>query len=477
MALEKLGIIVPYRNRYTHLDKFTKHITEYLENKDINYKVIIVEQDDAKLFNRGMLLNIGYQYAKKMRCDYVVFHDIDMLPIDVDYSYTDYPIHLATNIIPDKNELIREIFDSYFGGVTMFPIDDFEKINGYSNKYWGWGFEDDDLLFRCKLNNLKLKSKKIKNISKNTQVLKLNGIDACIKAKNNIDFKRDFTLTICFKPDNIKLDHTKQSDEFTIFSIPGYDFAISYTSFNRYNFCLFNSQLQPIYLNTEIKPNYKTNITLTYDRIKQTITMYQDGQLVGETKVIEKFYNGYKTEENIYFGVGSPNREIIPNWFKGTFEYYAHFDTKLSEESIIEIVNNNEKLLTKNFRNYQQSENLKTYYDTTFIRDYKLIDLSPNNNMGEIINCEIVTEDIISETEIQLPLRRPSKFKSINHSPNGFLNNRWLDDNTRWNQLRFVNEVIENSEITKTDGLSDLQFVVHRKTKINNNIQMITVGI
>ena len=477
MALEKLGIIVPYRNRYTHLNKFIKHITEYLQNKDINYKVIIVEQDDAKLFNRGMLLNIGYHYAKKMRCDYVIFHDIDMLPIDVDYSYVDYPIHLATDIIPDKDESKREIFDSYFGGVTMFPINDFEKINGYSNKYWGWGFEDDDLLFRCKINNLKLESKKIKNISKNTQVLKLNGVDACIKAKNNIDFKRDFTITICFKSDNIKLDHTKQSDEFTIFSIPGYDFAISYTSFNRYNFCLFNSDLQPIYLNTEIKPNYKTNITLVYDHIKKRIKMYQDAILVGETNVIDKFYKGYKIEESIYFGVGNPNREIIPNWFKGNFEYYAQFDTKLSEESIIEIVNNNQKLLTKNFGNYQYSENLKTYYDSSFIRDYKLIDLSPNNNIGEIINCEIVKEDIISETEVHIPLRKHSTFKSIIHSYHGFLNNRWLDDNTRWNQLRFVNEVMENSEITKTDGLSDLQFVVHRKTKIDNNIQIITVGI
>jgi len=477
MSLEKLGIIVPYRNRYTHLDKFTKHITEYLENKDINYKVIIVEQDDAKLFNRGMLLNIGYYYAKKIRCDYVVFHDIDMLPIDVDYSYTDHPIHLATDIIPDKDESKREIFDSYFGGVTMFPIDDFEKINGYSNKYWGWGFEDDDLLFRCKLNDLKLESKIIKNVSKNTQVLKLNGYDACIKAKNNIDFTRDFTLTICFKPANIKLDHTKQSDEFTIFSIPGYDFAISYTSFNRYNFCLFNSKLEPIYLNTEIKPNYRTNITLVYDHIIKKIKMYQDAILVGETEEIEKFYKKYISEEYLYFGVGNPTREIIPNWFKGNFEYYAHFDTKLSEESIIEIVNNNEKLLTKNFGNYQQSENLKTYYDTTFIRDYKLIDLSPNNNMGEIINCEIGNQNNVTETEVKLPIRRQSKFKSIIHSYHGFLNNRWLSDNTRWNQLRFVNEVMENPELTKTDGLSDLEFIVHRKTKINNNIQMITVGI
>jgi predicted glycosyltransferase involved in capsule biosynthesis len=162
MSLEKLGIIIPYRNRYTQLDTFTKHIVEYLTDKDINYKIIIVEQDDAKLFNRGMLLNIGYRYAKKLRCDYLVFHDIDMLPIDVDYSLSEYPVHLATDIIPDDDEPARKLFDSYFGGVTMFPIEDFEKINGYSNKYWGWGFEDDDLLYRCKINELDLDTIKIK---------------------------------------------------------------------------------------------------------------------------------------------------------------------------------------------------------------------------------------------------------------------------------------------------------------------------
>lgn len=479
MSLEKLGIIVPYRNRYRHLDKFTKHMVEYLNDKDINYKIIIVEQDDAKLFNRGMLLNIGYHYAKKMRCDYVVFHDIDMLPIDVDYSYNEYPLHMATDIIPDVDEPKREIFESYFGGVTMFPIGDFEKINGYSNKYWGWGFEDDDLLFRCKLNNIKLQTKKIKNISKNTQILRLNGINACVKVKNTIDFKRDFTISICFKSDDIKLDHTKQSDEFTIFSIPGYDFAISYTSFNRYNFCIFNDELEPIYLNSEIKPNYTTNITLTYDRVKRRITMYQDGELVGETRVIEKFYKGYKTEESIYLGVGNPTRDKIPNWFKGTLEYFAHYDAKLPQEAIIDIVNNSDKSLTKDFGNYEHSENLKGYYDATFIRDYKLVDLSPHNNMGEIINCEIVKQDILelSDTEVKIPFRRPSTFKSIIHNYHGFLGNRWKTDSTRWNQLRFVNEVIENPEITKIDGLSDLQFVVHRKTKLDNNIQMITVGI
>ena len=65
----------------------------------------------------------------------------------------------------------------------------------------------------------------------------------------------------------------------------------------------------------------------------------------------------------------------------------------------------------------------------------------------------------------------------MNHTYHGFAGNRWKDDNTRWNQLRFINEVIKNPELTKTDGLSDLQFILHKKIKLAKNIQMITVGI
>ena len=65
----KLAFIVPYRNRYDQLHTFYKEFVEYLEDKDLLYEIIIVEQDDAKQFNRGMLLNIGYVYAKKLKCN------------------------------------------------------------------------------------------------------------------------------------------------------------------------------------------------------------------------------------------------------------------------------------------------------------------------------------------------------------------------------------------------------------------------
>jgi hypothetical protein len=136
--MHKLGIIVPYRNRDRQLLIFKKVIAAYLSDKNINYELIIVEQDDAKTFNRGKLLNIGFLQAKKLKCDYVVFHDVDMLPVDADYSYSNYPVQLSTKFISEDPSFTRIVFDEYFGGVTLFPVDIFEIINGYSNEYWGW---------------------------------------------------------------------------------------------------------------------------------------------------------------------------------------------------------------------------------------------------------------------------------------------------------------------------------------------------
>jgi len=161
----KLGIIVPYRNRDTQLKLFKKEISTYLDSKfKGDYTIIVVDQVDKKKFNRGKLLNIGFLHAKELGCDYVVFHDIDMIPEDVDYTYSDKPLQLANNFI-DDGDFTRTIQRNYFGGVTMFDVKSFEKINGYSNKYKGWGFEDDDLLLRCREYNLELETERFRTVN------------------------------------------------------------------------------------------------------------------------------------------------------------------------------------------------------------------------------------------------------------------------------------------------------------------------
>jgi hypothetical protein len=464
--MHKLGVIVPFRNRHEHLHEFLNCISGYLISNNFHYEIIVVHQDNGKLFNRGMLLNIGFVEAEKRRCDYVIFHDVDMLPIDVDYSYSDKPLHLSTNFEIEAGEKERTIFDTYFGGVTMFPTEIFRKINGYSNKYWGWGYEDDDLLLRCKYNSVDLNLLKIKNIGKKENVLKFNGDNAYVECNNVIDLNNDFTITICFCPDNLILDPTKPSDEFTIFSIPGYDFAIAYTSFSRYNFCTFNNKLQAVYLNSDIKPTYKTNITIKYDTSDSCITMYQDGIFVGKTIPVNRFNARYRKESKFYIGVGNPKREIIPNWFKGTFEYFGYYDAALNDDEI------------KNICKFgiTETNSLKTHYDANFIENYKLVDLSGNDNAGKIHKCEIVKETMDEYKNFYIPHRRKSLFKSLKHDENGFIGDRWKDQSTRWNQLRFVNEVSINDFLLENEGLSDLEYRAHG-IEVNGPIRILNVGM
>ena len=475
MDRHKLGIIVPYRNRSIQLTQFKMYMTQYFNRLNINYEIFIIQQDDAKQFNRGMLLNIGFKYALKNKCDYVVFHDIDMLPVDVDYSYSDKPIHMATDFIYENEEKERDVFEEYFGGVTMFPVDDFKKINGYSNKYWAWGYEDDDLLLRCKENNVDLDILKLKNLGRSGKSLRFNGKDALVKCKNVFNLNSNATFFISFFPDKLHLNHTKESDEFTVFSIPGWDFAICYNSFSRYNFCAFDSDHNALYVNSKIKPNYKTNMVIVVDRDDKIIKVYQDGIFIGQTPVYRKLYF-YKKEPHFYLGVGNPNREKTENYFRGTIDAFAYFEEKLNDDEIFDISLNDSESLTNNFKRYKSSLDLKLYYDVNFIENYQLVDLSGNGNNGIINKCEIVDSKYKEFAEVKIPHRRPSLFRSLPHEQNGFLGTKWKDQATRWNQLRFLNEVSLNKDLLYNDGLSDLEFIQHGITR-ENNIYQIVIGI
>jgi predicted glycosyltransferase involved in capsule biosynthesis len=141
---EKLAIVVPYRNRKEHLDKFLPAMESCSFLDGIDYEILIVEQEEGKPFNRGKILNIGAVHSKNSA--YYCFHDVDMLPISSDYSYVSAPTHLASEA---EQFGFKLPYNGYFGGVTLFDKHSFNRINGYSNDYWGWGAEDDDVLYRC----------------------------------------------------------------------------------------------------------------------------------------------------------------------------------------------------------------------------------------------------------------------------------------------------------------------------------------
>lgn len=115
-----LAIIVPYRDRKSHLDQFIPHMNKYLPDA----KIVIVEQADHKPFNRGKLLNVGFLETDSF---YYCFHDVDHLPISVLYVCASGVNQLAYSNIQTSN---------FLGAVTMYDRDTFERSEGYHNDYF-----------------------------------------------------------------------------------------------------------------------------------------------------------------------------------------------------------------------------------------------------------------------------------------------------------------------------------------------------
>jgi glycosyltransferase involved in cell wall biosynthesis len=153
--MKKLCIVVPYRDRASHLAEFYPAMVDFLCDQ-VEYDILVVEQTFSKPFNRAKLLNVGFDYTKGSY-DYYCFHDVDMIPINSDYSYCSVPTHLASEAEQFGYTLP---YNEYFGGVTIFDRESFQKVNGYSNEYWSWGAEDDDMFRRCQRAKIPLNRKK-----------------------------------------------------------------------------------------------------------------------------------------------------------------------------------------------------------------------------------------------------------------------------------------------------------------------------
>ncbi|MPV86006.1 galactosyltransferase-related protein [Ostreibacterium oceani] len=143
----KMTLIVPYRHRREHLKLFLPYIKNYLDKQKIDYEIIIVEQTNSKPFNKAKLMNIGAKNARK-DSEYFVFHDVDLLPENIDYRYCSHTLKLFFEIKHEKDSNYKEYKQTVLGGAVLVPKDIFFDINGYSNNYWQWGREDDDFFIR-----------------------------------------------------------------------------------------------------------------------------------------------------------------------------------------------------------------------------------------------------------------------------------------------------------------------------------------
>lgn len=141
----KVAILVPFRNRHEHLPILFRHLIPILQRQRLQFGFYVIEQMGNEPFNRAMLFNVGFKEAMKdAEWDCMIFHDVDHL-MESDRNYYgcgEMPRHFAVKL--NKYSYMLP-YQEFFGGVSGLTVEQFWRINGFPNAFWGWGGEDDDL--------------------------------------------------------------------------------------------------------------------------------------------------------------------------------------------------------------------------------------------------------------------------------------------------------------------------------------------
>jgi len=127
-------------------------VSFFRRNTDIEPLFVLAEQVDDLPFNRGAIVNHAYAACAGM-IDYVCFHDVDYMPMWADYTEPNLPSRIVwygMDKRPVGHGTDRAVCAQRYGlaAVAVMRKWHFEACNGYSNTYWGWGYEDTDLAKR-----------------------------------------------------------------------------------------------------------------------------------------------------------------------------------------------------------------------------------------------------------------------------------------------------------------------------------------
>lgn len=153
---DSVAIIIPYRDRQKHLEIFVNHMHAFLQRQQLQYGSFVAEIARPTTFNRGLLANVGFLAAQNTGLyNCYVIHDVDLIPTNDRNVYNcsgDFR-HLAAANTKFGNKVP---YNEYAGGVIALREDIYETINGFSNLYFGWGGEDDDVWNRAKAEHYKM---------------------------------------------------------------------------------------------------------------------------------------------------------------------------------------------------------------------------------------------------------------------------------------------------------------------------------
>lgn len=469
----KLGVCVPYRNREAHLKEFVPKVGKYLEDRGIDYCIYFGHQKDDKLFNRGAMKNVAAKFAFEDGCDYIVWHDIDMIPEEgggADYSYpAEHPVHIATNISQMDYKL--KYFE-YFGGAVLFTKEQAYKTNGYSNEYWDWGSEDDDLFWRCYLEGLA--DVRIGGIDSSSKYYHFTGQDSYIKIvpprRNLTGFSHTIQITCrAFQQlDKVNMylvgDRNRKYVEYPILCIPGYDYGINFNNSKALSLQFWNTFNGHNYMWCKKYDQQWSTITVTLDTLTSEARLYLNGKEInselGEgSKSPLKWTGRLKRYADLPFYLGtSPSvpREDPRKFFKGDIQVVKFWDRALDKYEV-----------STSYKNWRQNLDDCIFW----LGDGK------SNVELQKIGVEEKEEDITIIDSV-LPFRKPGRFKCLPHKDEGIVGGKFVKGQpSADNESRYQTKMQQGKIDYKNDGLAQVKFNLLSIEEITPKAKMINVTL
>jgi hypothetical protein len=467
----KLGVCVPYRDRELHLNEFVPKVGKYLKDRNIDFQMYFCHQVDDKLFNRGATKNIAAKHAFEEGCDYIVWHDIDMIPEDgADYTYPeDNPRHIATKISQMDYGLK---YHEYFGGAVLFTKKQAEATNGYSNEYWDWGMEDDDLFWRCHMEGMTNDTYLDKG-ERTQRYASFNGDSSVIR----IPFERKYrgltsrshtisALVRCYHQlDKNKIfligDKKNRYVEYPIFRLPGYDYGLSFNNSRALSLTYWNNFQQHNYMWIKRYDNQWSWITATFD---------------AENKTSHFYLNGSEVDSKAGFGSPSPHTWI------GTLKNYGISDIYLGHTPTF----------PDKYHGYFKGDIAKTFawkrcltpeevmnLHKDIPKDDLVLDLDFNDPKSAFNAKDIqFKKDSFKIPNSIIPHRVDGKFRCLPHKDEGLVNGKWAKgETTARNERRYVLQMQQGKVNYKEDGLKQVKYELVGEEKLTPWAKMINIKL
>ena len=474
----KLGVCVPYRNREAHLAEFIPKVSQYLENRGIDFCMYFAHQKDDKLFNRGAMKNIAAKVAFEDGCDYIVWHDIDMIPEEgggADYSYpAEHPIHIATNISQMDYKL--KYFE-YFGGAVVFTKEQVERTNGYSNEYWDWGSEDDDLFWRCYLEGLA--DVNVKGVDTDSKYFHFTGQDSYMKIPLDLNpqlrnfMGKSHTLQVTCRafqqPEKVLMylvgDPKRRYVEFPILVVPGYDYGLNFNNSKAISIQFWNTFNQHNYMWCKKYDQQWSTFTVTFDATLQECRFYHNGvemnAELGQGSPSPLHWTGRLKrygDQDIFLGATpSVGRDDPRKFFKGDIREVKIWNRCLDPSEVLHSFNH--------------------YNDLDDDDPILYLDCDHRSNKIMSYNVEEKEEDITIVDSV-LPYRISGRFNCLPHKDEGIVGGKFVKGKpSADNERRYLLQMQQGKIDYKKDGIAQVKYELLGIEELTPKAKMINVKL